>query len=91
MIVVEDGKSKFTEEKVAHLKAGEIRWADLIEQGVIEYVDAAEEENAFVALYEDDLTNEHTHLEISPITILTWIGSFFFFILILLNEGILLP
>jgi len=76
LIVVENGKSKFTPEKIEALKSGEVKWFDLITEGIIEYLDASEEEDAFVALYEEDLTNEHTHLEISPIGILGLVTSF---------------
>jgi DNA-directed RNA polymerase III subunit RPC2 len=38
--------------------------------GVIEYVDVNEENNCLVALCEDDITPEHTHMEIDPLTIL---------------------
>ncbi len=70
LIVVEDSKSKLTDFHLAQLENNEISWNDLVQQGIIEYLDAAEEENSFIALNENELTNEHTHLEISPITIL---------------------
>lgn len=38
--------------------------------GVVEYVDVNEENNCFVALYENVLTRRHTHLEIDPASIL---------------------
>src|SRR3989338_9380893 len=40
MIVVENGKSLLTEKHVGGLEAAEIKWQDLIKQGVIEYLDA---------------------------------------------------
>lgn len=70
LIVVENGQAKLTDEHYIRLSRGEMSWDDLIKEGVMEYLDAAEEENAFVALYKEDLTNEHTHLEISPVTML---------------------
>lgn len=66
LIVVRDGKSLLTDKQVQQLAQGELSWHDLIRQGVIEYLDAAEEENALVAYDDTDLTKEHTHLEISP-------------------------
>src|SRR3989338_3702343 len=70
LIVVENGKSKLTDEILQKLQKNEMDWKDLVEQGMIEYLDATEEENSYVSLKEEDLTKEHTHLEISPITIL---------------------
>ncbi len=66
LIVVKNGKSLFTEEIYQQVQAKKMGWKELVSQGIIEYLDAAEEENTYVALYEEDLTPEHTHLEISP-------------------------
>lgn len=69
LIVISDGKSLLTEKHLLQLEKKEISWEDLIAQGVIEFLDAAEEENALVAFDEEELTKEHTHLEIDPIVI----------------------
>jgi DNA-directed RNA polymerase subunit B' len=70
LIIVQDGDSLLTKEHLTLLKQNKIGWKDLVNQGVIEYVDPAEEENCYVALDESEITKEHTHLEISPIVIL---------------------
>ena len=70
VIRVEHGKSLFTDEHLNKLIKKEISWDDLVNEGVIEYIDALEEEDTLIALKEGDLTNKHTHLEISPVVIL---------------------
>ncbi|HIH15189.1 MAG: DNA-directed RNA polymerase subunit B' [archaeon GW2011_AR17] len=75
LIIVENGKALLTDEHMKKLASNDMRWQDLLEQGVLEYLDANEEENALVALTDKDLTKEHTHMEIDAVTILGLITS----------------
>nr|AQS31468.1 hypothetical protein [uncultured archaeon] len=75
LLVVKDGKPLLNEKHIQQLMKNELTWSDLLRQGVVEYLDAAEEENALVAFYEKDLKKEHTHMEISPLVMLGMIAS----------------
>ena len=77
LIVVKDGTPLLTDKHIKQLQKNEISWNDLVKQGVIEYLDAAEEENTLIAFTEQELTHEHTHLEISPLVML---GPIFFLV-----------
>ncbi|NUN11889.1 DNA-directed RNA polymerase subunit B [Candidatus Micrarchaeota archaeon] len=75
LIVVKNAKALLSSDLVDRLKKKEVSWKDLISRGVIEYLDAEEEENAFIALNPDDLHEKHTHLEIDPAIILGYASS----------------
>jgi DNA-directed RNA polymerase subunit B' len=75
LIVVKDGKPFLTEKHLKQLEKNEVSWSDLVKQGVIEYLDAAEEENAIVAFFENEIAQETTHLEIMPLDILGYCAS----------------
>jgi len=70
LLIVENGEPKLKSEHVARIRSGELRWEDLVKQGIVEYFDAEEEENAYVALSVAQLTKDTTHLEIASYTIL---------------------
>jgi len=75
LLTVESGTPKLKNEHLLGLEQGTLKWDDLIKQGIIEYLDAAEEENALVALYPGEVTPEHTHLEIDPMDLLGVVTS----------------
>jgi len=70
LVIVENGAPKLQQEHIEKIRAGEWAWEDLVKNGVIEYLDAEEEENAYIALHFEDATLEHTHVEIATYTIL---------------------
>ena len=70
LIIVREGKTLITAEDIDQLKNGEIQFEDLVKRGTVEYIDAEEEENTFIAIDESQLTRDHTHLELNPSLIL---------------------
>jgi DNA-directed RNA polymerase subunit B' len=68
-IIVEDMKSKLTPEILEKLTKKEIDFNYLIRSGIVEYLDAEEEENALVAFTEEDVTEATTHMEVDVASI----------------------
>lgn len=75
LLVVENKELLLKPRHIRNLAAGKWKWSDLLKEGVIEYLDAEEEENAYVAMNQKDLTAEHTHMEICSYGILGATGS----------------
>ncbi|APW96674.1 DNA-directed RNA polymerase subunit B [Halobiforma lacisalsi AJ5] len=66
LLVVEDGEPRISDEEIEALRNGDLEFEDLVDHGYVEFIDAEEEEDILVAVDEDDLTADHTHLEIDP-------------------------
>ena len=70
LIIVKDGVPLLKDEHLNKIASGKLKWDDLISQGLVEYLDAEEEENSYIAMSLAELNDEHTHLEIDPATML---------------------
>jgi DNA-directed RNA polymerase subunit B' len=66
LLVVENGEPVITQEEVDALENGDIEFEDLVREGKVEFIDAEEEEDILVGVDEEELTDDHTHLEIDP-------------------------
>lgn len=75
LLVVDNGQPKLTEDHIRQVKEGKINWNDLVQKGLIEYLDSEEEDNALVAVSEEDLTKATTHMEIAPVGMLSAISG----------------
>ncbi len=74
LLLVEKGKLKITKDIINKVKDGILTWSDLVGE-YIEYLDAEEEENAYVCVNIKDLTEEHTHLEFPAATMFGVVAS----------------
>ncbi len=69
LIIIKDNKSLLTSELLDKISKKLLSWTDLLRMGILEVIDANEEENCYVALDEKD-TKKHTHLEVFTPSIL---------------------
>ena len=69
LIIIKDNKSLLTSELLDKISKKLLSWTDLLRMGILEVIDANEEENCYVTLDEKD-TKRHTHLEVFPPSIL---------------------
>ena len=70
LIIVKEGMPLLKEEHLNKIANGKLKWDDLVENGLIEYLDAEEEENSYISMSLAELNEDHTHLEIDPATML---------------------
>jgi len=66
LLVIEDGEPLVSDAEVEAVKEGELEFEDLVDAGYVEFIDAEEEEDIYVAVDETELTEDHTHLEVDP-------------------------
>jgi len=66
LLVVEDGEPLISDEEINGVGEGDLDFQDLVERGYVEFIDAEEEGDILVAVDENELTENHTHLEIDP-------------------------
>ena len=50
LVVLKNGKTVLTRKHLEEIRDGKLKWSDLLREGVIEWVDAEEEEDAFIAV-----------------------------------------
>ncbi|XP_056172452.1 DNA-directed RNA polymerase III subunit 2 isoform X3 [Syzygium oleosum] len=70
LVIADKGISRIKEHHMKGLLDGARTFDDFLREGLVEYLDVNEENNALIALYERDATPETTHIEIEPFTIL---------------------
>jgi DNA-directed RNA polymerase subunit B len=68
--IVKEGKNLVIGEIIEKISKKFLSWSDLLYMGIIELVDANEEENCYIAMDTSKLEDSHTHLEIFPSAIL---------------------
>ena len=75
LVVGRNNRLSIKERDIDSIQQGKSEWEDLLKKGLVEYIDAEEEENCLIALNEDDLvrnkkTHKYSHMEVDPMTIL---------------------
>ncbi|KAF9596989.1 hypothetical protein IFM89_014703 [Coptis chinensis] len=70
LVVADKGVSRIKEHHMKELRDGARTFNDFLREGLIEYLDVNEQNNALIALYDGEAEPETTHIEIEPFTIL---------------------
>ena len=75
VVINRNNRMAIKDKDITAVQEDKLGWNDLIGKGVVEYIDAEEEENCLIALNPDDLTSNkkthaYSHMEVDPLTIL---------------------
>ncbi|PNY03661.1 DNA-directed RNA polymerase iii subunit rpc2-like protein [Trifolium pratense] len=70
LVIADKGTSKIKDHHMNELKERKRTFDSFVEDGLVEYLDANEEDDALIALCEEDAQLGTTHIEIDPSTIL---------------------
>lgn len=70
LVVLQGGKPLILQDELDKLRKKEIDFDYFVKKGSIEFIDAEEEEDLFIAIHPDQITPAHTHLEIDSSLIL---------------------
>ena len=75
VVINRNNRMAIKDKDITAVQEDKLGWNDLIGKGVVEYIDAEEEENCLIALNPDDLTSKkkthaYSHMEVDPLTIL---------------------
>jgi len=68
VLIVQEGRTILTRKHIEEVREGRINWSDLLREGVMEWIDAEEEEDAYVAVepYETPERCPHCKKALSP-------------------------
>ncbi|KAH6772430.1 nuclear RNA polymerase C2 [Perilla frutescens var. hirtella] len=70
LVIADKGVSRIKDHHMKELRDGVRTFQSFLKEGLIEYLDVNEENNALIALYEENAKEGTTHIEIEPFTIL---------------------
>ncbi|KAH9385339.1 DNA-directed RNA polymerase III subunit RPC2 [Nematocida major] len=75
LIIVEQGKPRLQQKDLKLLSEGYKTVSDLVKEGLIEYIDQNEAKNSLIAVWECEISEKTTHLEIDPAAVLGYVAG----------------
>ncbi|KAI5146655.1 DNA-directed RNA polymerase III subunit RPC2 [Nematocida ausubeli] len=75
LIIVENSLPRLTRNHIRLLREGYKTVNDLLNEGLIEYIDQNEAKNSLIAVWSTEITDKTTHLEIDPAAILGYVAG----------------